>query len=75
MSSIEQMLSGGSKISLKRVATFVGTLLLVICVITELFTSMEVSKNTFDTIAMFTGGGLATVASEKFTKKKDEVSG
>lgn len=63
------MLSEGSKISSKRVITFLGALMLFICVMVELFTSKEVSKNTFDSLMYLVGGGMLTVVAEKFSKK------
>lgn len=64
-----ECLSSREGISSKRVATFVALITWVICVITELFTSYEVSVNTMDTLMYLVGFGLGATASEKFGRK------
>lgn len=63
------MLSEGSKISSKRVITFLGALMLFICVMVELFTTKEVRPATLEFLVYLVGGGMATVVAEKFSKK------
>jgi hypothetical protein len=65
-----ECLSSGSKISSKRVATFVALLTWVTCIITELYTKFEVSPNTMDAMMYIVGFGIGATASEKFTSKK-----
>jgi len=70
---LKQMLSSGSKISMKRVLGGVGTLLITICALTELFTELEVSANTFDSLVYLVAGCVFAIASEQFAKpNKDE---
>ena len=64
------MLREGGKISSKRVITFVAALMLFICTMTELFTSLEVSKETFQNLMYLVSGGMLTVVAEKFGKWK-----
>ena len=69
---LREALSGGSKISMKRVLGAVSTMLITICTFTELFTKLEVSSNTFDSLVYLVGGCVFAIASEQFAKKKDE---
>jgi hypothetical protein len=69
---LKEMLSSGSKISSKRVLGLICMILIILCVLIELFTLMEVSSNTFDSLIYLEGGCVLAVASEKFGKNKDE---
>lgn len=65
-------LSSGSKISSKRVATFVALITWVTCVLVELFTIKEVSPNTMDALMYLVGFGIGATASERFSKKTEK---
>jgi len=67
-SFLKEMLSSGGTVSSKRVLTFTAILLIAICVLTELYTPLQVSDNTFNSLVTVAVGGLVSVASEKFTK-------
>lgn len=72
-SFLKEMLSSGGSVSVKRVLTFVAICLLAICVLTELFTPLQVSSDTFSSLVTLSVSGLVTVASEKFTKNKPKT--
>lgn len=65
-------LSSGSKVSSKRVATFVALLTWVTCILVELFTDKAISANTMDTLMYIVGAGIGFTASEKFAKKSTD---
>lgn len=65
-------LSSGSKVSSKRVATFIALITWVSCILVELFTDKSVSNNTMDTMMYIVGFGIGATASEKFSKKKED---
>lgn len=71
---IKDCLSSSSKVSSKRVATFIALVTWVICILTELFTKFEVSANTMDTLMYIVGFGIGATASEKFAKKPSVIS-
>ena len=71
-SFLKNCLSSGSKVSSKRVATFVALMTWVICILVELFTDKEISANTMDTLMYIVGTGIGFTASEKFGRKDTE---
>ena len=69
---ITEMVSNGGKVSSKRVVLAVGCGLFIICSLTELFSPLSISDNTYNNIVYMIGVGAVSTASEKFGKSKDE---
>lgn len=69
---ITEMVSNGGKVSSKRVVLAVGCGLFIICSLTELFTPLSISDNTYNNIVYMIGIGAVSTASEKFGKSKEE---
>jgi hypothetical protein len=71
MNIVKDMLSSGSKISSKRVVTFLSFLLLAVAFIADLFFDFSINENVYDGMYYITLGGLGFTASEKFSKKEN----
>ena len=72
MESFKKMFNGGSEFSFKRGATFIALMLFSLCTIVELFTVLEVSKETSSSLIYLIGFGIGTVASERFGNKNED---
>ena len=63
---LKNMLSSGSKLSSKRVVTFVCLLFMLIGYIANLFWNFEVADNMFESLQWIVMAGLGFTASENF---------
>ena len=66
------MLSSGSKVSSKRVVTFICLLFMLIGYVANLFWDFEVSSNMFESLQWIVMAGLGFTASENFGKTPPE---
>jgi len=66
------MLSSGSKVSSKRVVTFICLLFMLIGYVANLFWNFEVSSNMFESLQWIVMAGLGFTASENFGKTPPE---
>ena len=69
---IADMLSSGSKISSKRVITFLAFLLMAVGYVSNLYFDFEVNAEYFEAMEWIVIAGLGVTASERFTKKEDK---
>ena len=60
------MLSSGSKVSSKRVVTFICLLFMIIGYVANLFWDFEVASNMFESLQWIVMAGLGFTASENF---------
>tara|TARA_Y100000034_G_scaffold78780_1_gene94652 strand:+ start:543 stop:830 length:288 start_codon:yes stop_codon:yes gene_type:complete len=72
MQVIKDMLSSGSKVSSKRVVTFICLLFMLIGYVANLFWNFEVSSNMFESLQWIVMAGLGFTASENFGKTPPE---
>ena len=68
MHFLKNMLSSGSKVSSKRVVTFVCLLFMLIGYVANLFWNFEVASNMFESLQWIVMAGLGFTASENFGK-------
>ena len=68
MEFFKNMLSSGSKVSSKRVVTFVCLLFMLIGYVANLFWNFEVASNMFESLQWIVMAGLGFTASENFGK-------
>ena len=73
MHFLKNMLSSGSKVSSKRVVTFICLLFMIIGYVANLFWDFEVSSNMFESLQWIVMAGLGFTASEKFGKTPEPV--
>ena len=66
---IADMLSSGSKISSKRVITFLSFVLMAAGYLSNLYFDFEVKTEYFEAMEWIVIAGLGVTASEKFSKK------
>jgi len=69
---LKNMLSSGSKVSSKRVVTFVCLLFMLIGYIANLFLGFDVASNMFESLQWIVMAGLGFTASENFGKTPPE---
>ena len=69
---LKNMLSSGSKVSSKRVVTFICLLFMLIGYVANLFWDFEVSSNMFESLQWIVMAGLGFTASENFGKTPPE---
>jgi hypothetical protein len=69
---LKNMLSSGSKVSSKRVVTFICLLFMLIGYTANLFWDFEVSSNMFESLQWIVMAGLGFTASENFGKTPPE---
>ncbi len=72
MHFLKNMLSSGSKVSSKRVVTFICLLFMLIGYVANLFWNFEVSSNMFESLQWIVMAGLGFTASENFGKTSPE---
>jgi len=72
MQVIKDMLRSGSKVSSKRVVTFICLLFMLIGYVANLFWNFEVSSNMFESLQWIVMAGLGFTASENFGKTPPE---
>jgi len=72
MHFLKNMLSSGSKVSSKRVVTFICLLFMLIGYVANLFWNFEVSSNMFESLQWIVMAGLGFTASENFGKTPPE---
>ena len=63
---LKNMLSSGSKVSSKRVVTFICLLFMIIGYVANLFWDFEVASNMFESLQWIVMAGLGFTASENF---------
>ena len=63
---LKNMLSSGSKVSSKRVVTFICLLFMIIGYVSNLFWDFEVASNMFESLQWIVMAGLGFTASENF---------
>ena len=63
---LKNMLSSGSKVSSKRVVTFICLLFMIIGYVSNLFWDFEVADNMFESLQWIVMAGLGFTASENF---------
>jgi len=63
---LKNMLSSGSKVSSKRVVTFICLLFMIIGYVANLFWNFEVADNMFESLQWIVMAGLGFTASENF---------
>ena len=68
MHFLKNMLSSGSKVSSKRVVTFICLLFMIIGYVANLFWNFEVASNMFESLQWIVMAGLGFTASENFGK-------
>ena len=66
MNFLKNMLSSGSKVSSKRVVTFICLLFMIIGYVANLFWNFEVADNMFESLQWIVMAGLGFTASENF---------
>ena len=66
MNFLKNMLSSGSKVSSKRVVTFICLLFMIIGYVANLFWDFEVADNMFESLQWIVMAGLGFTASENF---------
>ena len=66
MNFLKNMLSSGSKVSSKRVVTFICLLFMIIGYVANLFWNFEVASNMFESLQWIVMAGLGFTASENF---------
>lgn len=66
MNFLKNMLSSGSKVSSKRVVTFICLLFMIIGYVSNLFWNFEVASNMFESLQWIVMAGLGFTASENF---------
>ena len=66
MHFLKNMLSSGSKVSSKRVVTFICLLFMIIGYVANLFWDFEVASNMFESLQWIVMAGLGFTASENF---------
>jgi len=66
MNFLKIMLSSGSKVSSKRVVTFICLLFMIIGYVANLFWNFEVADNMFESLQWIVMAGLGFTASENF---------
>ena len=66
MHFLKNMLSSGSKVSSKRVVTFICLLFMIIGYVANLFWDFEVADNMFESLQWIVMAGLGFTASENF---------
>ena len=66
MHFLKNMLSSGSKVSSKRVVTFICLLFMIIGYVSNLFWDFEVASNMFESLQWIVMAGLGFTASENF---------
>lgn len=69
---LKNMLSSGSKVSSKRVVTFVCLLFMLIGYVANLFWNFEVADTMFESLQWIVMAGLGFTASENFGKTPPE---
>ena len=72
MHFLKNMLSSGSKVSSKRVVTFICLLFMLIGYVANLFWNFEVADNMFESLQWIVMAGLGFTASENFGKTPPE---
>ena len=72
MHFLKNMLSSGSKVSSKRVVTFICLLFMVIGYVANLFWNFEVAANMYESLQWIVMAGLGFTASENFGNKPAE---
>ena len=72
MHFLKNMLSSGSKVSSKRVVTFICLLFMVIGYVANLFWDFEVADNMFESLQWIVMAGLGFTASENFGNQTPE---
>ena len=70
---LKNMLSSGSKVSSKRVVTFICLLFMIIGYVSNLFWDFEVADNMFESLQWIVMAGLGFTASENFGKTPEPV--
>ena len=73
MHFLKNMLSSGSKVSSKRVVTFICLLFMIIGYVANLFWDFEVADNMFESLQWIVMAGLGFTASENFGNQPEEV--
>ena len=73
MNFLKNMLSSGSKVSSKRVVTFICLLFMIIGYVSNLFWDFEVSSNMFESLQWIVMAGLGFTASENFGNPPPET--
>ena len=66
MHFLKNMLSSGSKVSSKRVVTFICLLFMIIGYVANLFWNFEVASNMYESLQWIVMAGLGFTASENF---------
>ena len=66
MNFLKNMLSSGSKVSSKRVVTFICLLFMIIGYVANLFWDFEVASNMYESLQWIVMAGLGFTASENF---------
>ena len=72
MHFLKNMLSSGSKVSSKRVVTFICLLFMIIGYVANLFWDFEVASNMFESLQWIVMAGLGFTASENFRNQPAE---
>ncbi len=72
MHFLKNMLSSGSKVSSKRVVTFICLLFMIIGYVANLFWDFEVANNMFESLQWIVMAGLGFTASENFGNQPAE---
>jgi len=73
MHFLKNMLSGGSKVSSKRVVTFICLLFMLIGYTANLFWDFTVDDNLFQSLQWIVMAGLGFTAAENFSPQYEEV--
>ncbi len=73
MNFLKNMLSGGSKVSSKRVVTFICLLFMLIGYTANLFWDFTVDENLFQSLQWIVMAGLGFTAAENFSPQYEEV--
>ena len=71
MHFLKNMLSSGSKVSSKRVVTFICLLFMIIGYVANLFWNFEVASNMYESLQWIVMAGLGFTASENFGNKPE----
>jgi len=72
MHFLKNMLSSGSKVSSKRVVTFICLLFMIIGYVANLFWNFEVASNMYESLQWIVMAGLGFTASENFGNQTAE---
>ena len=72
MNIVKDMLSSGSKISSKRVITFLAFMMMAIGYVSNLYFDFKVEESMFEAMEWIVIAGLGVTASEKFSKNGDK---